>query len=268
MKNLFEDLRIKKEQSIIQHQKNELLRLQQEKQAWYNNFVDRIYAWSGNYPYENTVNNLWNSHFSISSQELINNPYYGAIQAIKRYGSTIIEPYYYSPILFENTDEAKKLEVQKLNLQKLEEERIKTELLKAQKLEVELLQIKKLELQRLEEERIKTELLKAQKLEEELLQTQKLELLTLKNQNVTESNHPQIQFNNQENEKKINELIVQLEMFMLRLEQQNQALADKDKVILQLQTKNHDLINVNSDLTNRLITSETLVTPLQEKVEI
>lgn len=77
------------------HEKNELLRLQQEKQAWYDQFRANIYAWQPNYPFEVTINNLWNSHFSVSASEIIFNPKYNVIQAIKRYGQNIIPPYYF-----------------------------------------------------------------------------------------------------------------------------------------------------------------------------
>jgi hypothetical protein len=74
MKSLLEAHRIKREKAIAEHKQNELLRLKQEKQAWYNQFVANVYAWHENYPYENTVNNLWSTNFSIN--ELLPNVVY------------------------------------------------------------------------------------------------------------------------------------------------------------------------------------------------
>lgn len=119
MKNLLEEHRTKREKAIAEHKQNELLRLKQEKQTWYNQFVSRVYAWHENHPYENTVNNLWYRTFSITPQELINNEI-NAIQAIKRSWGGVVQPaYYFSPIQFEYTQQAKNLETEKAGIQQI-----------------------------------------------------------------------------------------------------------------------------------------------------
>jgi len=119
MKNLLEEHRTKREKAIAEHKQNEFLRLKQEKQEWYNQFVSRVYAWHENYPYENTVNNLWYRTFSITPQELINNEI-NAIQAIKRSWGGVVQPaYYFSPIQFEYTQQAKNLEAEKAGIHQI-----------------------------------------------------------------------------------------------------------------------------------------------------
>jgi len=119
MKSLLEEYRIKREKAIAEHKQNELLRLKQEKQAWYNQFVTNVYSWHENYPYENTVYSLWQTNFSISSRELINNGT-NAIQAIKRsWGGVVMPAYYFSPIQFEYTQQAKNLEAEEAEIQEI-----------------------------------------------------------------------------------------------------------------------------------------------------
>jgi hypothetical protein len=206
MKNLLEEHRTKREKAIAEHKQNEFLRLKQEKQEWYNQFVSRVYAWHENYPYENTVNNLWYRTFSITPQELINNEI-NAIQAIKRSWGGVVQPaYYFSPIQFEYTQQAKNLEAEKAGIHQIlrsefidilhklypnwypvnfkdwpadswgkgvvdrgEFETIESNLPTYRRQLAE-----KLEAERLEAARIKVEQLKAQKLEEERLQAEKL----------------------------------------------------------------------------------------------
>jgi hypothetical protein len=205
MKSLLKEHRIKREKAIAEHTQNELLRLKQEKQAWYNQFVANVYAWHENYPYENTVNNLWSTNFSISPQEAINNSS-NAIAAIKRsWGGVVMTAYYFSPIQFEYTQQAKNLEAEKAGIQQI----LRNELIDIlpklypnyypvnfenwpndwgktvinnrdfEAIESNLPTYRrqlaeKLEAARLEAARIKAEQLKAQKLEEERLQAEKL----------------------------------------------------------------------------------------------
>jgi hypothetical protein len=207
MKNLLEEHRTKREKAIAEHKQNEFLRLKQEKQEWYNQFVSRVYAWHENYPYENTVNNLWYRTFSITPQELINNEI-NAIQAIKRsWGGVVMPAYYFSPIQFEYTQQAKNLEAEKAVIHQILRNEFIDILHKLypnwypvnfkdwpadswgkrdviDKGDYETIQAnlptyrrqlaEKLEAERLEAARIKAEQLKAQKLEEERLQAEKL----------------------------------------------------------------------------------------------
>ena len=207
MKNLLEEHRTKREKAIAEHKQNELLRLKQEKQTWYNQFVSRVYAWHENHPYENTVNNLWYRTFSITPQELINNEI-NAIQAIKRSWGGVVQPaYYFSPIQFEYTQQAKNLEAEKAGIHQILRNEFIDILHKLypnwypvnfkdwpadswgkrdviDKGDYETIQAnlptyrrqlaEKLEAERLEAARIKAEQLKAQKLEEERLQAEKL----------------------------------------------------------------------------------------------
>ena len=207
MKNLLEEHRTKREKAIAEHKQNELLRLKQEKQAWYNQFVSRVYAWHENYPYENTVNNLWYRTFSITPQELINNEI-NAIQAIKRSWGGVVQPaYYFSPIQFEYTQQAKNLEAEKVGIHQILRNEFIDILHKlypnwypvnfkdwpadswgkgvVDRGEFETIEgnlptyrrqlAEKLEAERLEAARIKVEQLKAQKLEEERLEAERLE---------------------------------------------------------------------------------------------
>lgn len=208
MKNLLEEHRTKREKAIAEHKQNEFLRLKQEKQEWYNQFVSRVYAWHENYPYENTVNNLWYRTFSITPQELINNEI-NAIQAIKRSWGGVVQPtYYFSPIQFEYTQQAKNLEAEKAGIHQILRSEFIDILHKlypnwypvnfkdwpadswgkgvVDRGEFETIEgnlptyrrqlAEKLEAERLEAARIKAEQLKAQKLEAERLQAEKLEL--------------------------------------------------------------------------------------------
>lgn len=207
MKNLLEEHRIKREKAIAEHKQNELLRLKQEKQDWYNQFVANVYAWHENYPYENTVNNLWKTNFSISPKEAINNSS-NAIAAIKRsWGGVVMPAYYFSPIQFEYTQQAKNLEAEKAGIHQILRYEFIDILHKLypnwypvnfkdwpadswgkrdvidkgdyKTIEANLPTYRrqlaeKLEAERLEAVRIKAEQLKAQKLEEERLQAEKL----------------------------------------------------------------------------------------------
>ncbi len=79
-----------------QHEKNEVSRLQQEKQAWFNTLVANMDAAINQgasdprkgWQYE------WNRHFSVSPSEIINNPKYSAIQDIKRRWGGLVQPAY------------------------------------------------------------------------------------------------------------------------------------------------------------------------------
>lgn len=150
MKSLFEEHRIKREKAIEEHKQNELLRLKQEKQAWFNHYKANMASWHENYEpdLDTCINRLWWQNFCISPQELINNEIQ-AIQAIKRpWGGVVIPAYYFSPMQFEYTQQAKNLEDEKLALERLELERIK----------VEQLEIERLEAERLHAEKLKSEL--------------------------------------------------------------------------------------------------------------
>jgi hypothetical protein len=79
-----------------QHEKNEVSRLQQEKQAWFNTLVANMDAAINQgasdprkgWQYE------WNRHFSVPPSEIINNPKYSAIQDIKRRWGGLVQPAY------------------------------------------------------------------------------------------------------------------------------------------------------------------------------
>jgi hypothetical protein len=79
-----------------QHEKNEVSRLQQEKQAWFNTLVANMDAAINQgasdprkgWQYE------WNRHFSVLPSEIINNPKYSAIQDIKRRWGGLVQPAY------------------------------------------------------------------------------------------------------------------------------------------------------------------------------
>ncbi len=79
-----------------QHEKNEVSRLQQEKQSWFNTLVANMDAAINQgasdprkgWQYE------WNRHFSVPPSEIINNPKYSAIQDIKRRWGGLVQPAY------------------------------------------------------------------------------------------------------------------------------------------------------------------------------
>ena len=208
MKSLLEEHRIKREKAIAEHKQNELLRLKQEKQAWFNNYRANMASWHENYEpdLDTCIDRLWWRNFCISPQELINNEI-NAIQAIKRSWGRVVQPaYYFSPIQFEYTQQAKNLEAEKAGIHQIlrsefidilhklypnwypvnfkdwpadswgkgvvdrgEFETIESNLPTYRRQLAE-----KLEAERLEAARIKVEQLKAQKLEEERLQAEKL----------------------------------------------------------------------------------------------
>lgn len=209
MKNLLEEHRIKREKAIAEHKQNELLRLKQEKQAWFNNYRANMASWHENYEpdLDTCIDRLWSQNFCISPQELINNEI-NAIQAIKRsWGGVVMPAYYFSPIQFEYTQQAKNLEAEKAGIHQILRSEFIDILHKLypnwypvnfkdwpadswgkrdviDKGDYETIQAnlptyrrqlaEKLEAERLEAARIKAEQLKAQKLEEERLQAEKL----------------------------------------------------------------------------------------------
>ena len=209
MKNLLEEHRIKREKAIAEHKQNELLRLKQEKQAWFNNYRANMASWHENYEpdLDTCIDRLWSQNFCISPQELINNEI-NAIQAIKRSWGGVVQPaYYFSPIQFEYTQQAKNLEAEKAGIHQILRSEFIDILHKLypnwypvnfkdwpadswgkrdviDKGDYETIQAnlptyrrqlaEKLEAERLEAARIKAEQLKAQKLEEERLQAEKL----------------------------------------------------------------------------------------------
>ena len=93
-----EENRIKREQALALHKQNELVRLRQEKQAWYNNYIANMDA--GRNP-THVTQRLWYQFFGITPQEYINNPNYTANTAISRYGVNIVPPYQFIPRPFE-----------------------------------------------------------------------------------------------------------------------------------------------------------------------
>jgi len=208
MKNLLEEHRIKREKAIAEHKQNELLRLKQEKQAWFNNYRANMASWHENYEpdLDTCIDRLWWRNFCISPQELINNEI-NAIQAIKRsWGGVVMPAYYFSPIQFEYTQQAKNLEAEKAVIHQILRSEFIDILHKlypnwypvnfkdwpadswgkgvVDRGEFEIIEsnlptyrrqlAEKLEAERLEAARIKVEQLKAQKLEEERLQAEKL----------------------------------------------------------------------------------------------
>jgi len=219
MKNLLEEHRIKREKAIAEHKQNELLRLKQEKQAWFNNYRANMASWHENYEpdLDTCIDRLWWQNFCISPQELINNEI-NAIQAIKRsWGGVVMPAYYFSPIQFEYTQQAKNLEAEKAGIHQILRNEFIDILHKLypnwypvnfkdwpadswgkrdviDKGDYETIQAnlptyrrqlaEKLEAERLEAARIKEEQLKAQKLEEERLEAQRLELQRLKTERI------------------------------------------------------------------------------------
>ncbi|MCP5363370.1 MAG: conjugal transfer protein TraN [Rickettsiaceae bacterium] len=92
-----EENRIKRQQALALHKQNELVRLRQEKQAWYNNYIANMRA-AGNAEFDTII--LWYQFFSITPQEYINNPNYTANTAISRYGVNIVPPFEFKQRLF------------------------------------------------------------------------------------------------------------------------------------------------------------------------
>lgn len=93
-----EENRIKREQALALHKQNELARLRQEKQAWYNSYIANMDA-AGNPSH--VTQRLWYQFFGITPQEYINNPNYTANTAISRYGVDIVPPYQFIPRPFQ-----------------------------------------------------------------------------------------------------------------------------------------------------------------------
>jgi conjugal transfer mating pair stabilization protein TraN len=93
-----EENRIKREQALALHKQNELARLRQEKQAWYNNYIANMNA--ARNP-THVTQRLWYQFFGITPQEYINNPNYTANTAISRYGIDIVPPYHFIPRPFQ-----------------------------------------------------------------------------------------------------------------------------------------------------------------------
>ena len=93
-----EENRIKREQALALHKQNELERLRQEKQAWYNNYIANMDA--GRNP-AHVTQRLWYQFFGITPQEYINNPNYTPNTAISRYGIDIVSPYQFIPRPFQ-----------------------------------------------------------------------------------------------------------------------------------------------------------------------
>jgi conjugal transfer mating pair stabilization protein TraN len=93
-----EENRIKREQALALHKQNELARLRQEKQAWYNNYIANMNA--ARNP-THVTQRLWYQFFGITPQEYINNPNYTANTAISRYGVDIVPPYHFIPRPFQ-----------------------------------------------------------------------------------------------------------------------------------------------------------------------
>ena len=92
-----EENRIKRQQALALHKQNELVRLRQEKQKWYNQYIHNMRA-AGNS--ESATIRLWHQFFSITPQEYINNPKYNANTAISRYGVNIVPPFEFKQRLF------------------------------------------------------------------------------------------------------------------------------------------------------------------------
>ena len=93
-----EENRIKREQAIARHKQNELVRLQQEKQTWYNTYLANMAAsqrssW--------IINVLWNQNYSITPHEFITNPDFTSNAGIINRGSYIAIPYQFVPRTFQ-----------------------------------------------------------------------------------------------------------------------------------------------------------------------
>jgi len=209
MKNLLEEHRIKREKAIAEHKQNELLRLKQEKQAWFNNYRANMASWHENYEpdLDTCIDRLWWQNCCYSPQHWINSEGSHSIGAIKRSWGGVVQPaYYFSPIQFEYTQQAKNLEAEKAGIHQILRSEFIDILHKlypnwypvnfkdwpadswgkgvVDRGEFETIEgnlptyrrqlAEKLEAERLEAARIKVEQLKAQKLEEERLQAEKL----------------------------------------------------------------------------------------------
>jgi len=210
MKNLLQEHRIKREKAIAEHKQNELLRLKQEKQAWFNNYRANMASWHENYEpdLDTCIDRLWWQNCCYSPQHWINSEGSHSIEAIKRsWGGVVMPAYYFNPIQFEYTQQAKNLETEKAGIQQILRNEFIDILHKLypnwypvnfkdwpadswgkrdviDKGDYETIQAnlptyrrqlaEKLEAERLEAARIKVEQLKAQKLEEERLQAEKL----------------------------------------------------------------------------------------------
>jgi len=85
-----------------QHEKNELLRLRQEKLNWYNSFENNmravpenatIYAKSGSPGFENAIARVWGMNFPYSPNNYIDDPNLRNIMPVRRYGQDIVPAY-------------------------------------------------------------------------------------------------------------------------------------------------------------------------------
>jgi len=85
-----------------QHEKNELLRLRQEKLNWYNSFENAmravpenatIYAKSGSPGFENAIARVWGMNFPYSPNNYIDDPNLKNIMPVRRYGQNIVPAY-------------------------------------------------------------------------------------------------------------------------------------------------------------------------------
>jgi hypothetical protein len=85
-----------------QHEKNELLRLRQEKLNWYNSFENNmravpenatIYAKSGSPGFENAIARVWGMNFPNSPNNYIDDPNLRNIMPVRRYGQDIVPAY-------------------------------------------------------------------------------------------------------------------------------------------------------------------------------
>ena len=220
MKNLLEEHRTKREKAIAEHKQNELLRLKQEKQAWFNNYRAKMASWHENYKpdLDTCIDRLWWQNCCYCPQHWINSEGSHSIGAIKRsWGGVVMPAYYFSPIQFEYTQQAKNLEAEKAGIHQILRSEFIDILHKLypnwypvnfkdwpadswgkrdviDKGDYETIQAnlptyrrqlaEKLEAERLEEARIKEEQLKAQKLEEERLEAQRLELQRLETERI------------------------------------------------------------------------------------
>ena len=122
MKNLLQEHRIKREKAIAEHKQNELLRLKQEKQAWFNNYRANMASWHENYEpdLDTCIDRLWWQNCCYSPQHWINSEGSHSIEAIKRsWGGVVMPAYYFNPIQFEYTQQAKNLETEKAGIQQI-----------------------------------------------------------------------------------------------------------------------------------------------------
>ena len=122
MKNLLQEHRIKREKAIAEHKQNELLRLKQEKQAWFNNYRANMASWHENYEpdLDTCIDRLWWQNCCYSPQHWINSEGSHSIEAIKRsWGGVVMPAYYFNPIQFEYTQQAKNLETEKAGIHQI-----------------------------------------------------------------------------------------------------------------------------------------------------